>query len=118
MLVDGQIFSEIGEGTSLDIAKQNSMHNLGRLVDGSNVAANITKHSDTISMTANNTKDRLQGGGDKPISISQKNLICDRARKQYKNPETLAMEFAGKQLDSLTGREANIIIKNLLGGQA
>ena len=118
MLIDGQVFTDVGEGTSLDIAKQNSMHNLGKLVDGNNVDANITNRPDTLSRTINNAKDRFHGGGNKPMSANQRNLICDKARKQYKNPETLAMEFAGKRFDRLTGSEANLIIKNLLGDQA
>ncbi len=53
------------------------------------------------------------GGGRKPASAKQQNLIARLGLEKGQNPEALAMERFGKSLGDLHGSEADILIKSL-----
>lgn len=117
-LIDGQKLSEAGEGPTLETARQNANKNLGNLVSKyeEKTIGNIVKSGNSIANRNEISKEMLNGGGDKPISPRQKQLIYDRANQSGQDAENLARECYGKKLSEMTGSEANSLIRNLING--
>ena len=115
-LIDGQLFSETAEGPTLEAAKQNSVHKLGDLIKQNTNEKMGSNQCNALPPTNGAAKTMLNGGGHKPISDKQKQLIYDKARKQYKNPDDIAWDHCGKPVGELTGSEANSLIRTLIGG--
>lgn len=59
------------------------------------------------------SKDNLGGGGDKPISSRQRNLINKMADEQNKNVEEVVNSICHKSIDDLKGHEADKVIKSM-----
>lgn len=113
-LIDGQKLSEVGEGQTLETARQNANKKLGSLVRKyeEKITGNIVKSGNAIT----NRNEIPKGGGDKPISPRQKQLIYDRANQSGQDADNLARECYGKKLSEMTGSEANSLIRNLING--
>lgn len=114
-LVDGHEICEIGESSTLDAAKEQASR---KLTDIANRYDNDVKNSTyrdnaLLPKTPENSKDMLKGGGQKPISEKQSNLIYDVAEQQGHDVNKLATNFCGKPLHQFTGQEADGLIKEL-----
>lgn len=56
---------------------------------------------------------KLNGGGNKPASSKQTDLIEKLAHKQHTSADTLSQSMYNKPLQDLTGAEADAVIKKL-----
>lgn len=115
-LVDGKMFSGTGEGSTLEKASENAKQNLAFVINNYDKAhqPNVKAAQQPEKPKAEIPKDALNGGGNRPISEKQINMIRDKAAKKYENPDELANLFYQKPLKNLTGAEANVLIRKLL----
>ncbi len=59
-------------------------------------------------------KAKSNGGGTKPASDKQIEMIISKCKKLRHNPDDICQEFCGKPLDKLRGQDAHEIIQKLL----
>jgi len=81
-------------------------------IDSPQSSKSNTSHSFIVSSDSTD-KSKMNGGGNKPITEKQINLIKDIARKNSIDIEALMKEKFGKILYDLNGSEANEIIREL-----
>lgn len=114
-LIDGNKICEIGEGPTLDVAKEQANKKLQNIVKHyeENTKNFTFTNKVTSPQNSDNTKDMLKGGGQKPISERQSTLIYDIADRVGYDANKLAMKHYGKQLHQFTGQEADSLIKEL-----
>lgn len=67
----------------------------------------------SIQSASTTSKDRLSGGGSKPISSKQKNLIQKMANEQNKNVDEVINAMFHKSINQLEGHEADSVIKSM-----
>ena len=72
--------------------------------------AQIPTYPSNSARTDSSDKSKMNGGGNKPISEKQLNLIKTRASQKDTDPESLAQNKFGKSLTKLNGSEAHEII--------
>jgi len=114
-LVDGKTFSEIGDGSTLENARENAKHNLRAVIDRYNQQSQSGINSfERHSERKETPKELMNGGGNRPISEKQIDLIRDKAEKRGDDGDKLADLFYHKPLKSLTGAEAHNIIQKLI----
>ena len=114
--------SSIGEGATIDEAscnaKKNALIEMSYLKNKNNQDINsntIIAKSNVIENTnnySNQDKNRFNGGGSKPASEKQKNMILDKCKKKGINIEAFAREN-GVSLKNMTGAGANKLIKQI-----
>ena len=102
-----------------DIAFQNAFHlarqarrkvgNYGQQTDSLQTAQTSTYSSNAVRSDGID-KARMNGGGNKPISEKQLNLIKRMAGKKNTDPELLVRNNFGKKLEMLNGSEAHEVI--------
>lgn len=63
--------------------------------------------------SSSSSKDKLSGGGHKPISVKQKTLIQKMADEQNKNSAEVVNAMFNKSIDDLEGQEADTVIKSM-----
>lgn len=114
--IDGKAFYGTGEGTTLEYARVNAEENLKTTVNNylNKSKTSKTEYENGFNPKTLISKDLLNGGGNKPISEKQLNLIKDKATQKSKNAENMSEEKFHKSLKDLTGGEADILIKQLL----
>lgn len=114
-LVDGKTFSEIGDGSTIESARENAKHNLKAVVDRydkqSQSGMNIFDRHPERKKTP---KELRNGGGNRPISEKQIDLIRNKAEKRNEDADKLAEQLYHKPLNGLTGAEAHSIIQKLI----
>ncbi len=116
--------SMVAEGKTVheacNIALGNTMKELSKIIEqtGKNdyflpatSGGSFSRSSSPQRTQAN--KSTLNGGGNKPVSSNQKTLIQRIAAEKGQSAETLSSNMYGKELSSLTGEEANILIREL-----
>ena len=59
-------------------------------------------------------KNTLKGGGNKPITEKQKKLIETKSKKKGLSGNELSWKIINKDIDELTGAEADLVIKSIL----
>ena len=114
--------SSIGEGSTIDEAscnaKKNALIEMSYLKNKNNQDINsntiIAKSSviENINNYSNQDKNRFNGGGSKPASEKQKNMILDKCKKKGIDIEAFAREN-GVSLKNMTGAGANKLIKQI-----
>ncbi len=119
----GKVASMTGEGSTLKEASQaaiaNSKEMLAALVSGNDRNSSQTNYyappatSHARNSNATNGKSKFNGGGTKPASPKQIELIEKIAYENGKNAEEVSRKKFGKSLMGLVGSEANIIINEL-----
>lgn len=67
----------------------------------------------SIQSASTTSKDKLSGGGSKPISSKQKNLIQKMANEQNKNVDEVINAMFHKSINQLEGHEADSVIKSM-----
>jgi len=113
-LVDGKTFSEIGEGSTLENARENAKHNLKAVVDrydqqsqsGMNIFDSHPERKET-------PKELRNGGGNHPITEKQIDFIRNMAEIKGEDADKLAEQLYHKPLNGLIGAEAHNIIQKL-----
>lgn len=75
--------------------------------------SNQNHQANQAYQSSQNSKDRFNGGGDKPASESQIKLIKDMAAELGINPEQVAARQGVSMSGELTGSDANKLIKGL-----
>lgn len=63
--------------------------------------------------SSSSSKDKLSGGGHKPITAKQKALIQKMADEQSKNCAEVVNSMFNKSIDDLEGQEADTVIKSM-----
>lgn len=63
--------------------------------------------------SSSSSKDKLSGGGHKPITAKQKALIQKMADEQNKNCAEVVNAMFNKSIDDLKGQEADTVIKSM-----
>ena len=59
-------------------------------------------------------KNTLKGGGNKPITEKQKSLIESKSKKKGLSGNESSQKIINKNIDELTGAEADLVIKSIL----
>ena len=59
-------------------------------------------------------KNTLKGGGNKPITEKQKNFIESKSKKKGLSGNESSQKIINKNIDELTGAEADLVIKSIL----
>ena len=59
-------------------------------------------------------KNALKGGGNKPITEKQKSLIESKSKKKGLSGNESSQKIINKNIDELTGAEADLVIKSIL----
>ena len=59
-------------------------------------------------------KNALKGGGNKPITEKQKSLIESKSKKKGLSGNEFSQKIINKNIDELTGAEADLVIKSIL----
>ena len=59
-------------------------------------------------------KNALKGGGSKPITEKQKSLIESKSKKKGLSGNESSQKIINKNIDELTGAEADLVIKSIL----
>ena len=118
---DGRRFTELGEsvGGGVEAASANARTRVMAHVPAvdhlpQQYSGNKPSSQSGSSLSKPNFA-KANGGGTKPASHKQKDLIVDMCSKRGKNPDAIASEQFGKPLDDLQGAEANTIIQMLNG---
>lgn len=113
-----RIFKGTGAGNTLVQAQETAKSNAIACANG------VVMHKQNVDFSncsnqhfASQTKDRLNGGGTKPATQAQINLVEKLARENMRNGAEVASAAFGKQLGELTGSQADSLIKQLKGAK-
>ena len=108
---NSECYCGTGVGTSLEEGAANAKRDLLKTI---HAQANPILQTSTIEGEPAD-KSCYNGGGKKPISGKQLDLIKNLGEQHSQNPEKIARAKYGKPLGELCGMEASEMIQNLMG---
>ena len=108
--INDDCISATGEGCSLAEAEQKARAKLGEIVNSYKRREQIGSEDRHI-LPQNNPKANLNGGDNKRISERQIDFLYNLASEHGTEVKTLVKNKYGKQIENLSGSEANELIQ-------
>lgn len=136
---DGKLFEDIGDANPNNVPRGcvdsfirvasaraksrviSDAYNLKSLLGDSSNSIDSSRDNKVIDVDfevmsqgqASTQKQALNGGGSKPLSAKQSELIYSLAERKGTDAQSLAMQMFGKSVQELQGSEANELIQSL-----